>query len=514
MLGYGFIEPFAAAAGDDAAIQLLLARAPAIGLFSSFWLLVLSGVTAGIQTFYLNPEIGLLLAAPARSSSLFVAKLLEATIANAALFLSTAAPILVAYGLALNRFTPSYALSLALALLAFSVLPTGIGVLAAMALMRVLPAGRTRDALAAAGVALFALLYFALSTGVTRIQRADPAVLRGAADRLLAVASSPLLRIGPWAWAGDALGGGLTPSQAWLRIGMLAAVACWTIGLCSALAPRLFFAGWSAAQEADAGAGPGSLPSNRSRWQSAPFRSIAALLSPPVRAVFVKDMLSLTRDMRQLSMLFIPVAVIGVFIANLHSSPTPTGFAALLFAQTLLLILAPICLRLAFAAYVAENRAFWLVMEAPNPPTAAMVGKYAFACVLALPIGIVAAGAYAWTVHLAAIELATSLSLVGLAVLAFCGIGVGACARFCDFSAENARFTMSSSARFGIFGIQIVFMVALAALNLGAWAAIRFAGVSMAPVLAVEVLTAALLAAGFAGITIWWGAARLGKLEW
>jgi hypothetical protein len=511
-LGYGFIEPFAAAAGDDPAIRLLLARAPALGLFSAFWLLVLSGVTAGIQTFYLNPEIGLLLSAPTRPASLVAAKLIEATLANAALFLSTAAPLLLAYGLALDRITAGYVITLAVLLLAFSVLPTGIGVLTSMILMRILPAGRTRDALAAAGVALFALAYFALSTGVTRIQRADPVALRGAADRLLTTASSPLLRHGPWAWAGDVLAG-LPPVESLLRIGALVVLACVSVTLCSALARPLFFAGWSAAQEADSGATV-SLRPQRLRMLAGPVSSLAALLPPPVRAVFVKDILSMTRDMRQLSMLFIPVAVIGVFIANLHGSPPASEFGALLFIQTLLVILAPVSLRIALAAYVAENRAFWLIMEAPNPPTTSLLGKYAFACVLSLPIGLLAAGAYAWVANLTGVELLISLCVVMSGLLAFCGIGIGASARFCDFAADNARFTMTSGGRMLVLGIQLVFLAGLGALNVASWAIIRFGGIAPLAVMIAQAAAGLLMAVCCVWVMLGWGAARLRKLEW
>lgn len=512
MLGYGFIEPFASAAADDPSIRDLLTRAPALGLFSAFWLLILSGITAGIQTFYLNPEIGLLQAAPIRAGVLVTAKLMEATVANAALFLSTAAPILAAYGLALHRFTAEYAAALALVLLAFSVLPTGIGLLAAMTLMRVLPAGRTRDVLAAGGVAFFALLYFALSTSVTRIQHANPAALRGAADRLLQAASSPLLRHGPWAWAGEALGG---PSGRgmWLRIALLAGLAGLAVLACSAAARPLFFAGWTAAQEADSGpAGAVSRP--RLRRLALPLRLLAAALSPPSRAVFVKDMISLGRDMRQLSMLFIPLAVIAVFIANLRASPAVSGMETLLFVQTLLIILAPISLRLALVAYVAENRAFWLVIASPNPPKAALLGKYAFACALSLPVGLIAAGAYAWAAHLNGPLLALSLGLVICAVLTFSGIGVGASARFCDFSAENARFTLTAGGRLVVFGIQLLYMVAVGVLNVAAWALIRFHLLPSALAMAGQALGVIVLSAGCVAAMLWWGSARLRSLEW
>jgi hypothetical protein len=443
-----------------------------------------------------------------------VAKLLEATTANAALFLTTAVPVLLAYAFALGRFSPGFILSLTLVLLAFSVLPTGIGVLGAMGLMRVLPAGKTRDALAAAGVAVFALLYFGLSTGVTRIQHAGPADLRAAASKLLASASSPVLRKGPWAWAGDVLGGNLSVGEQWLRIGLLAALAAGTVALCASLAARLFFAGWTAVQEADSGEAASNAAPGRFRALTAPIRWIAAALPPPVRAVYVKDMLSLIRDMRQLSMLFIPIAVVGVFIANLRATESRASLEVLLFVQTLLVILAPISLRLALAGFVAENRAFWLVLEAPTTPVSVLLGKFAFACALSLPLSLLAAGAYAWAAHLGGYQLLASAALVTFSILAFCGIGVGASARFSDFAADGGRFTITSGGRLATFGIQLAFMLLIGGLNVAAWLLVSLGRLPFGPVILAQVAITGALAAGCVSVMLWWGAARLRKLEW
>ena len=515
-ISYGFFAPFAEAAETDTIARRLLELAPALGLFSSFWLLALSGVTAGIQTFYLNPEMALLLVAPVRSGSLFLAKLAEAILANAALFFTTGAPIVIAYSLALHRLAPGYLFSALLLLIAFSALPTGIGVLAAMVMMRVLPAGKTRDALAAVGVALFAVGYFAISSSVTRVQRADPAALRGTADALLTAASAPLLQHGPWAWAGGALGGSESSVGIWIRVAGVCALAAASIALCAWLAQRLFYAGWAAAQEADSGANgrSGTSVSPWVRLLAVPFDVLAGILTPPVRAVFVKDMTSMKRDMRQLSMLFIPIAVVAVFIANVRTSPQQYTFGPLLFVQTLLVILAPISLRIALAAYVAENRAFWVLMGAPNEASTVLLGKFVFACVLSLPIALLAAAAYAWAAHLPVGELAICLLLVTCVVAAFSGIGVGASARWCDFSADNARFTLSTGGRLAIFGLQIGFMLVMAMLNLAAWALLEFGRLPIIPVLLAEVAVAAGLAAVCVTSSLWWGAARLKKLEW
>ena len=381
-----------------------------------------------------------------------------------------------------------------------------------MVLMRVLPAGRTRDAFAAAGVALFAL-------PTSPSPQASPESSTPNSSRCAGRRSAPPYRLVPAPppravglgrrSVGRAVGTGI-----WLRVGLLTGLAALSVLACSAGAQAIFFAGWATAQEANSGDASGLEAPSRLHRLALPFRLLASVLSPPVRAVFVKDMLSLTRDMRQLSMLFIPLAVIGVFIANLRTSPAVSGMETLLFVQTLLIILAPISLRLALVAYVAENRAFWLVIVAPNSPRTALLGKYVFASALSLPIGLLAAGAYAWATHLTGAMLALSLGLVVCAMLAFSGIGVGASARFCDFSAENARFTMTAGGRLVVFAIQLLYMIVMGILNVGAWALIRFVRVHAAVVIAGQALSVLILSAGCVAAMLWWGSARLRSMEW
>ena len=516
MTAFSILDSLAEAAETDSMVRLLLDKAPSLGLFSAFWLLILSGVTVGIQTFYQNAEMGLLLASPLRTPSIFMAKLVEATITNATLFLVTAVPMLLVYASVLHRLNLTYLLNTLLVLAAFSALPTGLGVLASMLLMRILPAGRMREALAAAGVALFAVIYFFFTSSIGHMRTVDAPAFRRSSERLIQLASRPSLNHGPWSWAGETLAGDLPTSAAWLRIGMLWSVAAMSTGVCAAAASRLFFAGWSASQEADSGSNlEGAQEESKSaRPVRGPFVALGKTLPQPVRAVYVKDMTTLRRDMRQLSMLFIPIAVVAVFLSNARSTFNDQQLGSMLFVQTLLVILAPISLRLALSAYIAENRAFWIVMGAPNATITALTGKFVFACALSLPLSLIAAGLYAWLTHLQLSELLVCLLLVACVAAAFAGIGVGASARFCDFSADNARFTITTGGRMAIFGIQIAFMILIGLLNAVSWALVQYAHLQVLPVMLVESLITAALSAGCVALMLTWGAARLKKLEW
>jgi ABC-2 type transport system permease protein len=506
-VAYAFLDPFVRHSEEERSLQLLLSRLPAFGLFSAFWMLLLSALTVGIQTFYLNAELGLLLSAPIRPRSIFFAKFFEATLTNAALFLTLAAPIGCAYGLAKGELTLPFIVELAVVLTVFSALPTALGIVCSFLLMRVLPANRTRDLLAAIGFAVFAGVYFLLSVSVSRLQNADAETVREKTIGLSGIVNARLLQEGPWAWAWDALSGNYTSRDVWMRIAGLAVLALVTVILAAGIAQWLHWRGWVTAQE-------GSTRGKAKAVKSGSWDARFGLLSGPVRAVFLKDMRTLRRDMRQLSLLFIPMAVVAVFLFNISENPSLGRIEPVLFVQTLFLILAPISLRLAMGGFIAESGAFWLTMSAPNDPTQTLLGKFIYAYVLSLPLGLIATVGYAMLIGMDAGRTAFSLTLVILSMAGFCGIGVGASAFFADFRVGNPRFTLSAGARLVMFGVQMGYLALISVATGLSWFLVTSGNISPPLVYTGAVVTIAGLSGAAAVVPLLLGAARLRRMEW
>src|SRR5437588_10961501 len=59
-MSYAFFDPFVALSQSDAGMAVVLQRLPSAAFFVAFFMLLLSGVTVGIQRFYLNQEMNLL----------------------------------------------------------------------------------------------------------------------------------------------------------------------------------------------------------------------------------------------------------------------------------------------------------------------------------------------------------------------------------------------------------------------------------------------------------------------
>lgn len=507
LFAYAFLAPFVELSYQSPAMQKALERLPAFACFAAFWMLLVSGVTVGIQTFYLQSDLSLLLSAPISPRAIFAAKFVEATLTNAALSFTLGAPVLLAYSFARGTITPPFLLHLLLLLIAYATLPTALGVLFAFLLMRVLPANRTRDLLAALGILVFAGGYFAVSIAVSRLN--NTSALQHGIEHLAATLDSPAFHLGVWAWAGDILSGAARGNGLWLRLGWLWLVAGGTILLTAGAAQAVYWRGWTNAQESGSrvriclgGTGNG--------WEQR-----LARLPGPLRAVFLKDMRSLGRDMRQLSLLFIPVAVIAVFLFNITQSPLLASrrLPTLMLVLSLFLILAPISLRLAMSGFVTENQAVWLMLAAPNDPAAMLFGKFLYTYLLSLPLAVAATVLCGLIQRVSVGETLLNLLLVLCAMASFCGIGVGASAFFSDFRTDNPRFTISAVGRLCTVLGQIGYLLLLGVVAVVGAVLLR-QGIAASAVIgggaAVILVLSALAVFG----SLEWGARRLRRMEW
>lgn len=504
-MAYDFFDPFMELASSNHSMRVVLEAMPAFAFFSAFWMLLLSAISVAISVFYMDNEMPLLLAAPVPARAVFCARFVQATVTNATLFITVGAPVLLAYGLAHGYITPPYIVYLALVMVAFAALPTGIGTLLALLLMRVLRPSRMREILGALGMALFALGYLALSLGVRQVS--DAATLRGGMAGIARVVTSPLFMHGPWAWAGSVLNGRLDTAHAWLAIGWLVALAAVTIYVTASVAELVHWRGWTSLQEM-----PRSPKTSRHGGTS--WESRLPFLWPPVRAVVLKDLRTLRRDIRQLSLFFIPVALVVVFLWNIDQTPQVQRLPSPLLALTLCPVLAMISLRLAMSGFVAENRALWLMLTAPNDPRAILWGKFVYAFLLSLPVSIVTTAAYSVVGCAQPGEAIANMGLILCATAGFCGIGVGASVMFCDFRADDPRYTLTGAARLVTFAFQMAFLIVLLCVAVAAWFVEVQRIVPTAVVYGAACMLVIPASAIFTAVPMALGARRLRAMEW
>jgi hypothetical protein len=507
MAAYGFLQPFVEMGRDDRTMQTVLQKLPQAGLFACFWLLLLSAVSVGLHMFYLSQELPLLLASPTPPRTIFLARFAESAAANSGLFVVASSPVLLAYTYARGSITPIYILQMLGALAAFAAIPTAIGVVIGILLMRVLPAGRTRELLGALGIALFAALYFVFSLSVRRFD--DSAAVRAGAQWLADRLSHPLLSSGPWAWAGTLVSGGVPSTTLASCMVLLTSSGALLIFGSASIAMRLHWQGWSNAQEA--GTARASIDDiarsgfweERLRW-----------LPGPVRCMFLKDLRTLRRDMRQLSLFFIPLAVAAVFLVNIRTSPELRIIPAGLMVLGLLPILAMICLRIAMSSFVQETRALMSVAAGPAYPSQLLGGKLLYTVLLSLPVSLLTGGMYAWIRGATAAEWWVVQGVVICGVAAFCGIGIGAGVLAADFRNPEGAGGFSAGARLATFLCQMGYVTLLSILLMAAWVAVRHFYLPPHPVYSAAAAAVLLLTAGTCALPLALGARKLRSQEW
>jgi hypothetical protein len=389
IIGFLFLGGISALAGwgasflvrPDMPIQLGAGLVP--GLLLTFVLLgvLITGLNQAVRALFLSGDLERLVVAPVHTRSIMIAKLLSRLPGNVALVFVLAVPAWVAYGIGIGAGPVYYVLGLLLLLLA-PLFGLGVGTLVAMVLVRLMPAARLNEILAAS-YALLGIM-FALVAQLPRFLFTDEEqsmqTLETAGELIQRVEFAPL----PTLWAGR----GLMTLDAWQFDGVgllgIAAYLLMTVGLFTGvilLGDRMYLSGWLKTQSA--GGKRRGLDERDSVFGG---RSLALALG-------IKDWLLRIRDPRQLvnllggGVIAIVVTALAIFnnnggqgsmldFAASGSLQAPGNWAALtavfqpgvimgawaVFAGYLMLS------NSALAALPIERRSFSLLKAAPLQP--------------------------------------------------------------------------------------------------------------------------------------------------
>lgn len=388
-IAFLFIGVFSAALGYGASFLLRpdmpVQVGPGVfpGLLLTFVLLgvLITGLNQAVRGLFLSGDLERLVVAPVHTRSVMVAKLLSRLPGNVSILLVVAVPAFIAYGIGAGAGVVYYVLGLVMLLLA-PLFGLGVGALLAMMLVRIMPANRLNEMLAAS-YALFGIM-FALIAQLPRLffanEETSMQTLETAGEVIGRVEGLPL----PTMMAGRGLmaldagqldGGGLLGILFYLLI---------TLGLFAGVimgADQLYLSGWLKAQSAG-----GKRRGLEERDGVFGGRSLAITLG-------LKDWLLRLRDPRQLVSLLgggviaIVVSALALFndnggqgsmldVANAGALQAPGNWAALTAALQPGVLMGAWAL---FAAYVIlstpamsalalERQSFSLLKAAPLRP--------------------------------------------------------------------------------------------------------------------------------------------------
>lgn len=176
-------------------------------------------------------------------------------------------------------------------------------------------------------------------------------------------------------------------------------------------------------------------------WATRWLDRLVSRTAPPLRAMFAKEVRTVTRDVAQWSQLLLMAALLFIYLYNIRMLPLGGDARATLVAYANLgmsgFVIAAICLRFAYPSVSTEGKAFWILQTAPisyrhfivvkvlvysAPLTMLSVALTACANV------ILGAGPTIWLFTLAGASM-LAVTLVSL------GVGLGALSP--NFNAEN-----------------------------------------------------------------------------
>lgn len=437
-------------------------------LVSLFALLCFSNIVSALSTFYLSDDLELLLSMPIGRAALYASRLLETIGQSSWMALAFGLPVLGAYGVSHGAGLDYYLL--AVVVLGASVLiPASVGVATATTLVTVFPARRIREALVAAGVIGLVVVFVTLR--VLRPERLADAESFESVAAYVAELQAPIPSLLPPRWASEVLMASLVGRPLpWLELGLLLSAAVAASGVARWLTTWLHDSGRSKAQEARVAR------MARSSALDGLLRLWTAPLSPPARAIVIKDIKTFFRDPSQWTQLFLVASIVAIAVVSVASLPldvfrgpwmaTWVNGLAFLMLALVGLVMAALAARFQFSAVSGEGRGFWLVRTGPVTAEQFLWAKswpYLPPMILIGEIMAISStrllGADAFLSWVAA---GTAL-LLGLGIS---GIAVGMGAVWPDFKADNTAQVSSSPA--GVLFMAVAVSLVLAVLLLEA----------------------------------------------
>ncbi len=450
----GFYRLLKYLAGVELIGLLLIWKLTAMLLLMTFSMVIVSSLLTALTTLFYSSDLKFLFKAPLSLRVVFLDKSLES-----AFFASwMIGLILVPYIAALMRVRglgAGYFLAFAAALPPFLLLAASFGIAFTLLLLWLFPTSRTRDI-----VWVFSSLSLTVVYGLVRFAQPErlirPDALKVVAEYLnfLQAPTAPYL---PSWWLAEALrmaaeGNG----RGWaLRTAGSWAMACLVYGLLVALAGKIYFIGYSGAQE-------GALHRRVHAFQLLPEQRLLGVRS--AAALLWKERTTFFRDVKHWSQILLIMGLVFVYLFSIQRLPLDSAelksLVSFLNVGAAGFVLAALGLRFTFPAISLEGRSWWVLRSAPLDIGQIMREKFAFSAVPILGIAATLAAMTNWILE--ADRFTSWLSLAALLTvgLAICAMGVGFGALFPNFLVENIHQIESSVGGF-VYMAACLFYVGL-----------------------------------------------------
>ncbi len=447
---------------------LLTWKLTAMLLLMTLSMVVVSSLLTALTTLFYSYDLKFLLKAPVSLRTVFLDKSLES-----AFFASwMIGLILVPYVAAIMRVQHlglAFFAGFLVAVPPFLLLAASFGIGFTLLLLYLFPSSRTRDV-----VWVFSSLSLTVTYGLVRFAEPEklirPDALKVVAEYLnfLQAPTAPYL---PSWWLAEALrmaAGGNWSGWA-VRVGGLWAAAFAVYAGLVALAGKIYFIGYSGAQE-------GALRRREHRFTRLPEQFF--LKTRTSAALLWKERTTFFRDVKHWSQILLIIGLVFVYLFSIRRLPLDSAelrsLVSFLNVGTAGFVLSALGLRFTFPAISLEGRSWWVLRSAPIDIGGIMREKFLFSAVPIVAISTTLALMTNWILE--ADRFTSWLSFFALLTvgLAICAMGVGFGALFPNFLVENIHQIESSVGGF-VFMAACLFYVGLTIAVLAAPMQMHFA---------------------------------------
>jgi ABC-2 type transport system permease protein len=358
---------------------------------SLFAMLTVSTAIVLYSTAYRSDEVRYLLTTPAHPRRILLYKYQESTLFSGWGFFLLGSPILMAYGSVVAA--PWYYFALLLPfMLAFVLIPSGLGTLACMVVVRYLPTLRyhTWAIVAFGGIVCLAVFSWSLVNGVHGTEVLTPEWFQASLARLRYTQQE----LFPSYWLSTGLLEAAHPaevgSQSSIQVALgmlnvLAANAMMMYLLVGWCAQRLFTTGYSELARLSSS----TIRQSSGRMESTVHR-LAFPLPLPMRLLLIKDIRGFLRDTTQWSQFVIFFSLLAFYFLNVRrfqfGSALPQWIVTVgtMNVAVVGLILATFTTRFIFPMISLEGRRFWILGTLPIDRGWVLWSKFLFSCGISL----------------------------------------------------------------------------------------------------------------------------------
>lgn len=399
-------------------------------------LVLFSNIITALSTFFLSRDLTLLISTPIKFITLYVNKFFQTFINSSWMVILFGFPIFIAYGLTLKASIWYYFL-LIIIIIPFLLIPTALGSMLTMSLMRFFPAKQTHQLIASLSLIFGAglVVVIRLIKPENFVKPISPERLEYY-DKLLRIPSSPYL---PSTWATESI---MNVSQGKWHLFQENILLLWVVALALCyfsflLARSIYFSAYSRSQSGSDGDLKRIIKPSQHSWER-----ILNFLKPQFTAFIIKDIKTFLREITQWSQILLLLAIVFIYLYNIKNLNIITwylsNFYAFLNVGMAGFVLSALCARFVFPSISQEGQAYWILQNAPLNYRYFILEKYIFYLIPLLFLGITIIIISNSFLQVDQYMNYISIFMMLCITLALIGLGVGLGSMYPRFNVENA----------------------------------------------------------------------------